>query len=117
MTNEAKDCVQQDGDRPDWSRIAGSDEFKDLIAVKKTFILPAFVFFFVYYLALALLVGYAPKLASLRVIGTVNLGYLLALSQFAVGWIIAGLYLLASSKFDRLTNDIFARVNARQEGK
>ena len=117
MTKEAGNLAPQDGDRPDWSRIASSEEFKDLTAVKKTFILPAFVFFFVYYLSLALLVGYAPRLASLRVVGAVNLGYLFALSQFAAGWIIAGLYLLASSKFDRLTKDILARVNARQEGK
>ena len=117
MSEDGTGLAPQQGNHTDWARIANSQEFKDLLSVKKTFIVPAFVFFFVYYLSLALLVGYAPKLLSVRVMGTVNLAYLFALSQFAAGWVIAGLYLLASSKFDRLTKDILARVNAHQEGK
>lgn len=92
----------------EWDRIAASEEFHDLLAVKKMFIVPAFIFFFVYYFALAALVGYAPALASTRVVGTVTVAYLFALSQFVVGWIIAGLYLLASTRFDALTKDILA---------
>ncbi len=103
--------------KTDWDRIAASEQFKGLLAVKKMFIVPAFVFFFVYYFSLSVLVGYAPKLASTRVIGTVNVAYLFALSQFVMGWIIAGLYLLASSKFDRLTKDILARVDVSQGGE
>ena len=44
----------------EWDRIAASEEFKDLMATKKIFIVPAFVFFVVYYFALPVLVGYAP---------------------------------------------------------
>jgi uncharacterized membrane protein (DUF485 family) len=76
------------------------------------FIIPAFIFFFAYYFGLAVLVGYAPKLASTRVIGTVTVAYLYALSQFVVGWIVAGLYLLASARFDALTKEIIARDGA-----
>jgi uncharacterized membrane protein (DUF485 family) len=95
-----------------WDRIAGSEQFKHLLQIKKLFIIPAFVFFFAYYFGLMVLVGYAPKLASTRVIGTVTVAYLYALSQFVVGWIVAGLYLLASSRFDALTKDIIARDGA-----
>jgi hypothetical protein len=35
-----------------WDRLAASKPFKDLMATKKIFILPAFVFFLVYYFAL-----------------------------------------------------------------
>ena len=76
--------------KPDWDRIANSTNFKDLMATKKLFIVPAFVFFVVYYFALPILVGYAPHFMSTRVIGVVNLAYLFALSQFFVAWIIAG---------------------------
>ncbi|MFY9904914.1 MAG: DUF485 domain-containing protein [Terriglobales bacterium] len=93
-----------------WDHIASSEQFSNLLQIKKLFIIPAFVFFFAYYFALAVLVGYAPKLASTRVIGTVTVAYLFALSQFAAGWIIAGLYLLASARFDALTKDILAQV-------
>lgn len=89
-----------------WDRIAASREFKDLMAIKKTFIVPAFVFFEVYYFALPALVRYAPQLMATKVIGSVNLAYLFALSQFFVAWIIAALYVRAANNFDRLSQDI-----------
>lgn len=110
MNNKAEDVLQQPSDQSQWDRIAASEQFKDLLQIKKLFIIPAFIFFLVYYFGLAVLVGYAPKLASTRVIGTVTVAYLFALSQFVVGWIIAGLYLLASTRFDALTKDILAGV-------
>lgn len=60
-------------------RIAETQEFKDLMATKKVFIIPAFVFFLVYYFLLPSLVGYAPQFMSTRVIVEVNLAYPFAL--------------------------------------
>ena len=110
MNNKADDAPREQSGRSRWDCIAGSEQFKDLLKIKKLFIVPAFVFFLVYYFGLAVLVGYAPKLASAHVFGTVTVAYLFALSQFVVGWVIAGLYLLASARFDALTRDIIARV-------
>jgi uncharacterized membrane protein (DUF485 family) len=93
-------------EQPDWDRVAASKKFRDLMATKKVFIVPAVVFFVVYYFALPILVGYAPQLMSTRVIGVVNLAYLFALSQFIVAWIIAALYVKAADDFDQLSNDI-----------
>jgi uncharacterized membrane protein (DUF485 family) len=89
-----------------WDQIAASRQFKDLMATKKMFIVPAFVFFVVYYFALPVLVGYAPHFMATKVIGEVNIAYLFALSQFFVAWIIAGLYVKAANAFDRLSKDI-----------
>jgi len=110
MNNTTENAPPQLSDPNQWDRIAASEPFKDLLQIKKLFIIPAFVFFLVYYFGLALLVGYAPKLASTRVIGTVTVAYLFAISQFVVGWIIAGLYLLASTRFDALAKDILVNV-------
>jgi uncharacterized membrane protein (DUF485 family) len=99
----------------DWNRIAGSARFQHLLAIKKMFIVPAFLFFLAYYLLLPILLGYAPRLMSMRVFGTVTLAYLFALSQFVVGWIIAWLYLRASARFDRLVEDVLQRDFAEQE--
>ena len=99
-----------------WDSIAASKEFKDLMATKKTFIVPAFIFFVVYYFALPALVGYAPQLMSTR-IGSVNLAYLFALSQFFVAWIIAALYVRAANNFDRLAKDILDKAEKSQGGK
>jgi uncharacterized membrane protein (DUF485 family) len=95
-------------------RIAGSQQFKDLLAVKKMFIIPALSFFLLTFVGFVVLVAYAPKLASMRLIGTVNVAYLFALLQFVLGWTIAGLYLMASEKFDRLTKDILAQTDLVQ---
>ena len=102
--------------RKEWDDIAASKEFKNLIAIKKAFIVPLFVFFFLHFLALMVLVGYAPQFASTRVFGPVNVAYLFVLSQFAVGWIIAGLYSLAATKFDALTSDILAQIDTKSGG-
>jgi len=94
----------------EWDQIAESQQFKDLMATKKIFILPAFVFFVVYYFALPVLVGYAPQFMSTRVFGVLNLAYLFALSQFFVAWLIAGLYVRAAANFDRLAKDIVGKA-------
>lgn len=101
----------------EWDRIVASQQFQDLLARKKVFIIPAFIFFCVYYFLLPVLVGFAPKLLSRRVTGTVNLAFLFALSHFVVGWTIAWLYLKAASKFDVLTKDILAKVDVHQGEK
>jgi uncharacterized membrane protein (DUF485 family) len=102
---------------PDWDRIASSQEFKHLLAIKRLFIVPAFVFFFIYYFLFPLLIGFAPKFMSTPVIGAFTLAYAFAFSQFFVGWIIAWLYLRASSKFDLLARDILARVTDQKGEK
>lgn len=100
-----------------WDEIAASQKFKDLMATKKIFIVPAFIFFVVYYFALPVLVGYAPQFMATKVIGLVNLAYLFALSQFFVAWIIAGLYVRAANDFDRLSKDILDQANNNRGGK
>jgi len=99
-----------------WDKIAESKQFQDLMATKKTFIVPAFIFFVVYYFALPVLVGYAPQFMSTKV-GYVNLAYLFALSQFFVAWLIAGLYVRAANNFDRLAKDILNKAEDAKGGK
>jgi uncharacterized membrane protein (DUF485 family) len=96
-----------------WDRIAATQQFKDLMATKKVFIVPAFIFFVVYYFALPVLVGYAPAFMSTKVIGNVNIAYLFALSQFFVAWIIAALYVKAANDFDRLSKDIIEKADGQ----
>ena len=99
----------------EWDRIAETGEFKDLMATKKVFIVPAFVFFLVYYFLLPVLVGYAPKFMATKVIGVVNLAYLFALSQFFMAWTIAWLYVKAAGDFDKLAKDIIDKAVSRAQ--
>jgi len=69
-------------EQADWELLAASAEFKRLLLQKKAFLLPAFEFFSVYYFALPVLIGFAPRFMCRRVWGSVTLAYFLALTQF-----------------------------------
>jgi uncharacterized membrane protein (DUF485 family) len=83
-----------------WTRIAQSPRYRALLRSKRTFILPASVFFILYYFALLVLVGWFPDLMKKPVLGPVNGAYLFALSQFFMAWILAFLYVRKAGKWD-----------------
>ena len=89
-----------------WESIASSKRFRDLLRAKRRFVVPAMIFFIVYYFALPVLIGYARPFMEKRVWGAVNLAYLFALSQFFMAWIIAALYVRAAAKFDKMARDV-----------
>ena len=100
----------EDSQPVDWSRVTLMPEFRAMVRAKLRFIIPAVIFFVVYYFALPVLVGYAPGLMSRRVIGVVNIAYLFALSQFFMAWIIAALYLRAAARFDRMEHKVIEKA-------
>jgi uncharacterized membrane protein (DUF485 family) len=88
------------GSEPNWTAIERSADFKALVSAKMRFIIPATIVFVCYYFALPILVGYAPDLMQHKVIGSINLAYLFALSEFAMAWIVMGLYVRRARDFD-----------------
>jgi uncharacterized membrane protein (DUF485 family) len=89
-----------------WDRVFLSKEFQSLVRAKLRVVLPAGIFFLVYYFALPILVGYAPGFMSRKVFGNVNVAYLFALSQFFMAWGIAAVYLRAADRFDEMARKI-----------
>lgn len=102
--------TDEDRDVADWDRVAAMEEFKSLVVAKRKFILPATIFFIIYYFALPVLVGYAPTLMAKKVLGVVNLAYLFALSQFFMAWVLAALYVRAAGKFDGMVRNIINKL-------
>ena len=107
----------EDSDPVDWSRVTQMPEFRSMVKAKLRFIIPAVVFFVVYYFALPVLVGYAPGLMSKKIFGVINIAYLFALSQFFMAWIIAALYLRAAAKFDKMEHTVIEKAFLSKEGK
>jgi uncharacterized membrane protein (DUF485 family) len=103
--------------RSDWDVVSNHPEFRELMAAKKRFIVPATIFFVAYYFALPILVGYAPGLMATPVIGPVNLAYLFALSQFFVAWLIAWLYVRAADQFDRKSANVLEHLESKKAGR
>jgi uncharacterized membrane protein (DUF485 family) len=104
---EHEKTAVEDNATSNWDAIAATPGFAALLKAKARFIVPASVFFVVYYFALPVLVGFFPELMKTK-IGPANLAYLFALSQFFVAWIIAILYTRTASKWDKQSADLIA---------
>ncbi len=101
--------ADEDRDVADWERLAATAEFKALLKAKARFVVPATIFFIVYYFSLPLLVGYAPELMARKVFGVINVAYLFALSQFFMAWLLAWAYVRAAARFDRGARAVIAK--------
>lgn len=98
-------------DAEEWERLERDPQFQELVRRKRRFIVPATVFFILYYFALPVLVGYYPDLMDTHVFGGMNVAYLFALSQFVMAWVVMWLYVRRARDFDSLA----ARVVAEAE--
>ena len=98
----------------EWTAIADSPEFKELTHKRRSFVVPATVFFMVWYFGFIILAGYAPDFMGERVVEGVTVGYLFALSQFIMVWVLAGWYLRRSRNvFDPLRERVVDKAGRR----
>jgi len=74
-----------------------------LIAEKLRYLVPMTVIFMVGYIGLTALAGFAPDLMGSRVVGSVNLGFVLIAFNYLLSWVLAIVYgRIAADKFDPL---------------
>jgi uncharacterized membrane protein (DUF485 family) len=92
----------------EWVRVERTSAFKELISAKRAFIIPATIFFMVFYFGLPILAAFTTVL-NVKVIGSLTLAYIYALAQFAMTWILMHLYVSRANKWDDLVD------RARQE--
>ena len=88
----------------DWIAAERSPEFQQLVKRRKAFVLPATIFFLSWYFGFIVLAGYAPDFMGEEVlIDGFTIGYLLALTQFVMTWVLGAMYMRrASREFDPL---------------
>jgi uncharacterized membrane protein (DUF485 family) len=102
-----------------YEEIESGTEFRALESSKIKFIVPATIFFMVYYFALPVLVGFfgtntdgTPGFMDTRLFPGFSIAYLFALSQFIMAWILAFIYLLAfAPRMDKLVAKLVQRVS------
>ncbi|MGB8169764.1 MAG: DUF485 domain-containing protein [Chthoniobacteraceae bacterium] len=99
----------QEADMAKWDAIEADPDFKKLLAAKIRFIIPASIFFVVYYFTLPVLVGWCPELMKKEVLGKVNIAYLFALSQFFMAWALAFVYVKAAAKWDKAAAGVLTK--------
>jgi uncharacterized membrane protein (DUF485 family) len=100
-------------DRPDYVAIQNSPEFTALRRRFRRFVFPVSALFFAWYLTYVLLAAYARDLMSYRLVGSVNVGIMLGLLQFATTIVITIGYLrFARRRIDPQVELIRARAGA-----
>jgi uncharacterized membrane protein (DUF485 family) len=79
------------------------------------FVWPTTAFFLVYYMALNILAGTSPDLMGKKLVGQFTFGYLFALSQFVMAFVVAWVYSRwAASRMDPLATDLRERLQSQQ---
>src|SRR5215208_4782556 len=87
----------------DWLAAERSAEFRDLIRKRRSFVLPATIFFLAWYFGFIILAGYAEDFMGESIYEGFTVGYLLALTQFIMVWGLGWLYLRKADRdFDPL---------------
>jgi uncharacterized membrane protein (DUF485 family) len=101
------------GPQIDYSQIVQSPSFQQLMRIKKNFILPATLFFLIFYFALPVLTSYSKALNS-PAIGPISWAWLFAFAQFIMTWALCVLYSKRAAKFDEIVEQI--KQEAKQGG-
>jgi uncharacterized membrane protein (DUF485 family) len=82
-------------------------EMVELERRHRRFVWPATAFFLIYYLALNVLAGTSPDLMGTKLFGEFTFGYLFALSQFLMAFVVAWVYSRwAARRIDPLATDL-----------
>jgi len=87
----------------EWVRVERTDAFKELIRSKRAFIIPATIFFFVFYFGLVFLAAFTTVL-NVKVLGPLSLAYVYAFAQFAMTWILMHVYVSRANKWDQMVD-------------
>ncbi len=94
----------------EWERLENDLDFQALSYSKMHFIVPATIFFIIYYFALPVSVGYFSGLMETKIIGSINVAYVFALSEFVMAWVLTGMYVRRARTWDERAAAIVAKV-------
>jgi uncharacterized membrane protein (DUF485 family) len=100
----------------DWDGIERSEEFRELVKKRRSFVVPATIFFLAYYMAFIIVAGYAPDFMGESVYEGLTVGYCYALTQFVMVFVLGIWYLRKAEKeFDPLADAVAAAGVADEE--
>jgi len=76
---------------------------RELIAEKLKYLAPMTIAFMVSYIGLTVLAGFGRDLMGIKVVGSINLGFVLIAFNYLLSWVLAIVYeRIAAGKFDPL---------------
>lgn len=96
---------KKNGLQPNYAMIAESEAFKELLAVKKRFIILTTSFFISFALLLPILAFYTDLLTR-SAIGAISWAWVFAFAQFVMTWAVCHLYMKKAARFDELKRQV-----------
>jgi uncharacterized membrane protein (DUF485 family) len=100
--------------RAETSSESAEASVQSLIAAKLRLLVPMTVIFMVGYIGLTVLAGFAKGLMGLKVIGPVNLGFVLIGLNYVISWMLAIVYeRIANGRLDALASRTLTGISAR----
>lgn len=97
----------------EWVRMERTPAFQELARKRKAFIIPATIFFLVFFFGLPVLAAFT-TLLNARAVGPLTWAYVYGFAQFAMVWILMHVYVSKANKWDDLVDR--AREEAAQGG-
>jgi uncharacterized membrane protein (DUF485 family) len=95
---------------PDWTALARSSAFRELMASRRRFLVSGTVFYCSYFVAFLCLLGFAPGTMSESVIGSVTLALVLGMSLIVLAFVMAFLHARKGEEWDRLAQRVLAEA-------
>lgn len=80
-----------------WIDGVRSAEFRTLIDAKRRSIMPMVVIYVVGYMGLSVLAGFGRGILGMKVLGPVNLGFVLIAGNYVMSWVLAVIYARVST--------------------
>jgi len=98
--------------RDAWIRGIDSAEFKTLVDAKQRAIVPMMVIYIVGYLGLSILAGFGRDLLGIKILGSVNLGFVLIAGNYLMSWLLGVAYArISAQRHDPLVKVVIDRVS------
>ena len=87
----------------EWIRVERTSAFRELMRSKKAFIIPATIFFFIFYFGLPILAAFTTVL-NFTVVGAITGAYVYAFAKFAMTWVLVHLYVSRANRWDGMVD-------------
>ncbi len=98
----------------EYSGIAETEAFKELVRRKRAFLVPTVVFVLLFFIMLPILSIFTDVLDG-KVIGAISWAYLYAFAQFFLAWVVTFIYWRKANRWDELARKAREEVSGGEE--
>jgi len=95
----------------EWDKLAADPQFQELLRARRRFVIPATIFFLLFYLSLPFGIAVAPATMREPAFGGLTVAYALGLLQFVMAWGVLVLYMREAKIFDDKAEAIAKRAH------